>query len=225
MATFAYVRVSTSEQASSGAGAQAQADAIRTYAAANGLDGLQTFEDLAVCREACPYDRPGFSALLEQAKPGDSVVVARWDRLGTLLEVSILLRDLAKRDIRVLSVNGDPGDSPESELFRNLQLAIATYELKLIRARTRAGLAAIRRRGGRDTRRRYGYRPEGDRFIPDEYEQAVCRRIVQDVSQGRTPHRIARELSEDGISSPEGRTRWNATTVRRVYERAVATSP
>jgi Recombinase len=45
-----------------------------------------------------------------------------------------------------------------------------------------------------------------------------------DRNAGLSYERIARALSAEGILSPAGRPTWQASTVRRIYQSATATS-
>ena len=70
--TLGYARVSTQDQSLTGQVAQLQkAGAIRV------------FEDVISGKQ---FDRPGLTALLDHARPGDSLAITRLDRLGRSLK-------------------------------------------------------------------------------------------------------------------------------------------
>ena len=80
------------------------------------------------------------------------LLVAKRDRLGRdVIAVAMIERLIAKRGARVVSAAGEGTDSddPSALLMRRLIDSFAEYERALIAARTRAALAAKRRRGER----------------------------------------------------------------------------
>jgi DNA invertase Pin-like site-specific DNA recombinase len=94
-------------------------------------------------------DRPGLIGALECARPGDSLVVWRLDRLGRSLRHLIeVVRDLEVRGIALVSLNESLDTStPGGKLIFHIFGALAEFERELIRERTMAGLAAARARG------------------------------------------------------------------------------
>ena len=75
MATIAYLRVSTDEQASSGLGLEAQLAAIRAAATP---DAVFTDDGYS----GSNIERPALHAALSALKKGDVFMVAKRDRLG-----------------------------------------------------------------------------------------------------------------------------------------------
>ena len=88
-------------------------------------------------------------------------------------------------------------------------VSFAEYERELISERTKAGLAAKKRRG----------EPIGR---PRLAQPGVVRRIVMDRNAGLSFDRIAKVLEAEGILSPAGRPNWQSSTVRRIYQSATA---
>ena len=93
--------------------------------------------------------RPTLDDLLEQARPGDTVVVWRLDRLGRSLKHLIeTVGDLEARGIAFVSLREAIDTStPGGRLIFHVFGALAEFERDLIRERTLAGLAAARARG------------------------------------------------------------------------------
>ncbi len=100
--------------------------------------------------------RPQLDAMIDQLRPGDTVVVWRLDRLGrSLRHVIDTVQDLDSRGVafRSLTENIDTS-TPGGRLIFHVFAALAEFERDLIRERTQAGLAAARargRKGGRPT--------------------------------------------------------------------------
>ncbi len=90
--------------------------------------------------------RPALDALLDQARPGDAVVVWRLDRLGRSLRHLIeTVADLERRSVAFVSLTEQIDTStPGGKLVFHLFGALAEFERDLIRERTLAGLAAAR---------------------------------------------------------------------------------
>jgi len=93
--------------------------------------------------------RPALDDLLSQARPGDSLVVWRLDRLGRSLRHLIdVVADLEQRGIGFVSLTESlDTTTPGGRLLFHFMGALAQFERELIRERTMAGLAAARARG------------------------------------------------------------------------------
>ena len=93
--------------------------------------------------------RPQLDRLLDQLRPGDTVVVWRLDRLGRSLKHLIeLIEDLAEREVGFRSLTeGMDTTTSGGKLVFSIFGALAEFERSLIRERTMAGLAAARSRG------------------------------------------------------------------------------
>lgn len=132
---FGYIRVSTADQ-----NEDLQRDALHQA----GCDRL--FVDHASGKTE---SRPGLDALLEQLRPGDTLVVWRLDRLGRSLRHLIdVAADLDDRGVALVSLRESLDTStPGGRLIFHVFGALAEFERDLIRERTQAGLAAARARG------------------------------------------------------------------------------
>jgi DNA invertase Pin-like site-specific DNA recombinase len=94
--------------------------------------------------------RPSLAEVVNQLRPGDTLVVWRLDRLGRSIRHLIdFLADLDRREVgfRSLTESIDT-TSPGGRLVFHLFAALAEFERELIRERTLAGLAAARARAG-----------------------------------------------------------------------------
>lgn len=136
MADFlGYARVSTAEQ-----DASLQHDALKAAGC------LRVFTDKA---SGSLDRRPQLDRLLDQLRPGDTVVVWRLDRLGRSLKHLIgLIEELSARDVGFRSLTeGMDTTTSGGKLVFSIFGALAEFERSLIRERTMAGLAAARSRG------------------------------------------------------------------------------
>jgi DNA invertase Pin-like site-specific DNA recombinase len=100
-------------------------------------------------------DRPTLEQLLDQLRPGDTVVVWKLDRLGRSLRHLVdTVTGLAERGIGFRSLQeAIDTTTAGGKLVFHVFAALAEFERDLIRERTSAGLAAARARG------RHGGRP------------------------------------------------------------------
>jgi DNA invertase Pin-like site-specific DNA recombinase len=137
-----YARVSTLEQ-----NPALQRDALK----AAGCD--KVFEDRASGAKA---ERPGLAQALEYARPGDTLVVWRLDRLGRSLKDLIdRVQELESRGIGFKSLReGFDTTTGSGRLVFHVFGALAEFERALIRERTGAGLAAARARGRKGGRKK-----------------------------------------------------------------------
>ncbi|CAM3139862.1 DNA-invertase hin [Arthrobacter ulcerisalmonis] len=93
--------------------------------------------------------RPELDKLLDQLRPGDTLVVWRLDRLGrSIRHIIDQLHALAERGIGFRSLQETiDTTSPGGRLVFHVFAALAEFKRDLIKERTNAGLAAARARG------------------------------------------------------------------------------
>lgn len=153
-----YARVSTLDQDPA-----LQHDALT----ASGCDRI--FVDKASGKLA---SRPALDDLLQQLRPGDTVVVWRLDRLGrSLRHLLETVAGLEERGVTFVSLTENINTStPGGRLVFHLFGALAEFERDLIRERTAAGLAAARARG------RVGGRPTV--WTPDKAKAAQAMQVT-----------------------------------------------
>lgn len=137
-----YARVSTGEQT-----LDAQKDALRAAGC------VQIFSDVA---SGAKTDRTGLEAALAALQPGDTLVVARLDRLGrSMPHLVATVHELAARGVGFKSLaESIDTTSAAGRLVLHLFASLADFERELIRERTREALAAKKRRGEPVGRRR-----------------------------------------------------------------------
>src|SRR5512135_2162697 len=94
-------------------------------------------------------DRPGLDEALDFARPGDTLVVWRLDRLGRSLRHLIdAVATLAERGIGLKSLQEQIDTTTSGgKLVFHVFGALAEFERDVIRERTQAGLVAARARG------------------------------------------------------------------------------
>ena len=199
-----YVRVSTRDQAESGAGLLGQRRSIADEAERRGWH-VAWIEDAG--ESGKDLRRPGIREALAILKRGEAsaLVVAKLDRLSrSVIDFNATL-ELSRRQgwaLICLDIGVDTG-TPSGELVANMVAAVALWERRVIAARTRDALAE---------RKAAGVRLGRARVVSD----SVVARIVAESLAGRAVASIARGLDRDQIPTPSGGTVWHASTVTRI---------
>ncbi|MGC4963286.1 recombinase family protein [Gordonia sp. DT218] len=123
--------------ARAGAGSQTLEDQIDALTA-DGIEPGRIYSDGFVSVSTQP--RPGLTALLDYARPGDTAVVVGLDRLGrTTPEVLATARDLATRQIGLRSLReGIDSDDPTGAMIVGVLASLAELEEELGQARRKA---------------------------------------------------------------------------------------
>lgn len=204
MNVVAYIRVSTAEQADSGAGLDAQRQAIEAEANRRGWEVVEVFTDAGVSGKN--LNRPGLAAALEAVEGGaaHALVVAKLDRLSrSLLDFAGLMERARRKDWAIVALDlGVDTSTPAGEMIANVLATFAQFERRLIGQRTRDALAAKRAQGVQLGR-------------PREIDAATVERIRALNRAGLTPTAIARQLNDEGVPTPRN-GRWHPPGITRV---------
>lgn len=159
-----------------------------------------------------------------RARRAGLLVAAKRDRVARDVVVAATIERLvAKACARLVTADGvSAEDTPEGALQRTLMDAFAAFERAQIAARTRAALAAKRRKGERAGQVPYGYSVAADGSTLRELaaEQRVIRRVHALRERGLGIVAIAEKLNACGV--PARGARWHRTTVHRILVRADA---
>lgn len=134
-AILGYARVSTADQDLAGQRHRLEA-----------AGAIRVFADTVSGRK---FERPGLTALLDFARPGDVIAVVRLDRLGrSLRDLLTVVDDFKGRGLGFTSLEERiDTTTPGGELILHVFGALAQFERSLIGARTRDALAAARAKG------------------------------------------------------------------------------
>jgi len=220
---IAYYRVSTGRQGKSGLGLEAQREAVKTYL--NGGD-WQIVAEFTEIESGKRSDRPELEKALAAARMHRaSLVVSKVDRLTR--SVAFLSRLLeAGVDVRFADLPAIEGATGRFMLQQ--MVAVAELEAGLISTRTKAALAAAKKRG-----KKLG----GNRGVaPSAKMHKASRKAIQERADQRASdigpaikalkaagatslRAIAEGLNAQGIPTARGNGEWTATQVMRVLER------
>lgn len=225
MNAIIYTRVSTADQSESGAGLAAQSAACATYAAKAGMNVIGTFTDAGISGAAGLDGRPGLMAAVAGLRRGDALVIAKRDRLGRdQMAVLMIEKAVSRKGAAIVSADGvGNGDDPGSVFMKQVIDAAAVYERNLIKARTKAALAAKRKAGERTGEVPFGWRlDDAGRLIEDAVEQNVLAKIMACRAAGMSLRQIAAILTESKVATKKGGAAWKHTTIKSILARAAA---
>jgi len=194
-----YVRVSTEEQGSVGAGLEAQRQAIVDECARRGWSLLRVEEDVLSGRS---LKRPGLQAALGVCRSGEvsGIVVAKLDRLSrSIVGFGHLLEEARRKGFNVAALDlGLDLSTPQGELVANVIASVAQWERRIIGQRTKEALAVKRAQGVRMGR-------------PVVLSAELVERMRAARAEGLTYAAIAERLNEQGCR----RRRGAAAGIRR----------
>lgn len=214
----AYLRGSTDDQL---LGPEAQRSAIEAWASREGVHVVAWHVDTGVSGAAPLERRPALLAALDDLAAAEILVAAKRDRLARdVVAAAMIERLVAKAGARLMTADGvGAGEGPEAALLRSIADAFAQYERQVIRARTRAALAAKRARGERIGGVRLGHRlsSDGVSLEDDPAEQRAINRVLELRRQGLSQRAIVDRLNVEHV--PCRGARWHRSGVARVLAR------
>lgn len=200
-----YARVSTDEQALSGAGLDAQRSALEAECARRGLTLLATHVDAG--RSGSTLNRPALARALADldAGAGDVLMVAKLDRLSRSVHDATGLLGRGERAGWAVVALDAPVDTstPQGAAMTQVVAVFAELERRLIGQRTREALAV---------RRAQGVRLGRPRSLPE----GVAASILAARHGGEGWSAIARRLNDEGVPTAQGGRRWYPSSVRAV---------
>ena len=218
---FAYYRVSTQKQGSSGLGLEAQRAAAQAFVA----DPAQLLGEYVEVESGKKNQRPQLLAAIAAVRQtGAVLLIAKLDRLSRNAGFIFTLRDAGVEFVCC--------DMPDANtLTVGLFAVLAQHERETISKRTKEALTAKKARGAqlgtpanltREARQRgEQVRQENARAHPANKQASRVATLLQ--AQGFNLTQIARELNEAGYRTRRGKA-FHLATVSRLLTRATATA-
>lgn len=201
-----YIRVSTSEQAESGAGLAAQRATIEAEADRRGWHLVAVHEDAGLSGKSMG-GRQGLDDALAavEGEGAEVLVVAKLDRLSrSLLDFAALMERSRRKGWSLVALDlGVDTTTPAGEMVASLMATFAVYERRIIGVRTREALAVRKAEGvvlGR----------------PRVLSNEVVNRIQQARQSGQTLAAIADALNDESVPTAHGGAGWHRATIRQV---------
>jgi DNA invertase Pin-like site-specific DNA recombinase len=215
----AYYRVSTQKQGRSGLGLEAQRHAVQEFITATHSTVLAEFKEV---ESGAHSERPALQEAIRRCRlTRSTLLVAKLDRLSRNAAFLLTLRDSG---VRFLAA-----DIPDAnELTVGVLAVVAEQERRMISERTKAAMAAARRRGvklgnpdnlPRGTRKGAARATRALQAIAQARAEEVKPIIEQAQREGcETLRELAAHLNELGVTTARG-GQWNPIQVSRVLER------
>lgn len=204
-----YLRVSTADQADSGAGVEAQRQAIEQTASQRGWQLVTVLADEGMSA-ASMDNRPALAAALGLVEAGgaDAICVAKLDRLSrSLIDFAGMLDRARRHGWALIALDLGVDTTTEcGELVANVMMSVAQWERRRIGTRTREALAVKKAQGVRLGR-------------PSKTSAKTLARIVREADAGASLGKIARDLNTDRVPTSQGGAKWYPSTVRAVLQR------
>jgi site-specific DNA recombinase len=217
MKAVSYARVSSRSQEDNSS-LESQLKANRDYAAARNIEIVREVKE--VFSGAYLFDRPLLNQIRDEirAETYDALIVYDVDRLTRdTLHLGVLLHECLRFNTKIIFVQGDFENTAEGRLVLSIRGYLAEAERLKITERTTRGRKSKALAGTLSFKRKlFGYSldKDGKRHIL-ESEAEVVRKIFDDILVGSSLRRIAADLNERGIPTPQGK-KWYARSVQIV---------
>ncbi len=181
-----YIRVSTEEQAEEGQSAPAQAETLRQYCSAYGIEVYDLYQDLGFSGKRLS-DRQGLARLLEDCRLGrfDLVLVWKISRLSRNLKDLLYLIDCFEaNDVHFTSCSERFDTStPVGRMTLQLLGSVAEFERNTIVENVKLGLTEFARKGGKSTTV-LGYDNIDKSLVINEAEAGIVKLIFKLYTEG-----------------------------------------
>jgi DNA invertase Pin-like site-specific DNA recombinase len=215
----AYYRVSTLKQGRSGLGLDAQREAVQTYLNGGNWSIAAEYTEVESGKRA---DRPEFAKALAACRlHRATLVIAKLDRLARNVH---FVANLMESGVEFVAA-----DNPHAnKLTIHILVAMAEHEAEMISVRTKAALAAAKKRGvtlggfrGKvPTAKHRALSAAALRRKADSRAVDLASTIKTLQAAGATSLRaIAYGLNAQGIPTARGQGTWSAIQVARVLDR------
>ncbi len=201
----AYCRCSTTEQADSGLGVQAQIAAVKAEVERRGWTLLKICRDEGISGKS--LDRPGVTEALRLVETGQAgtLMVSKLDRLSrSLHDFAGLMKRAQTQKWNLVALDlGIDLSTPAGEFMASVMASASQWERRIIGQRTKDALAQKKAQGVRLGRRM-------------EMDLAVVDQIVSAHEAGAGWSEIARDLNARQVPTAHGGAKWYPSTVRAV---------
>lgn len=219
-----YLRVSTSKQTTGDKlGLSAQERICLSWAEKKGYSREQIiiFQDEGVSGAAPIHKRPGLTALLDELRAGDVLLVQKLDRLSRDLMTNLLLEEqLKRRRAGLVSVSGEgtDGTDPTSLLFRRILQSFSEFERGVCSARTSNAMQSLIKKNKTTGKVPYGFKADEEGNLEKNLaELLVLHKIESFRNKGLSYRAVCDKLNQLNIQNRQGRA-WNVYLVHTIWK-------
>ena len=222
MKSFGYCRVSTTDQQDEGVSLSNQQERIRAWASANGHDLAEMYVEARSGGRA--DNRPELKrAMAAACREGGILVVYSLSRFSRSVRDTLALADqLEKSGANLASLSESLDTStPVGRMFFQLMSVLSEFERNQLRQRTTSAMSHLRQHNKRISYKiplGYDLAKDGSTLQPNQREQNVISRIVEQRQTGMTLSAIAHGLADDKVATKQG-GQWKPNTVLAILRR------
>ena len=222
MKAFGYCRVSTTDQQDEGVSLNNQQERIKAWASANGHDLSGMYVEARSGGRA--DNRPELKrAMAAACREGGILVVYSLSRFSRSVRDTLALADQLERagaNLASLSESLDTS-TPVGRMFFQLMSVLSEFERNQLRQRTTSAMSHLRQHNKRISYKiplGYDLAKDGSTLQPNQREQSVISRIVEQRQTGMTLSAIAHGLADDKVATKQG-GQWKPNTVLAIIRR------
>lgn len=191
MAVYGYIRVSTAKQVAEDS-PDTQRMTIEQLALEHGLLVDRYFEDDALSGKTEPEKRPGFGALVNRIKTGDTVIMSQLNRVARRWDVlQDIISSWRRVGIRVLVKNEMDQQAYDDPIMLGVICRMADLKLKEVSITTKAGMARVARET--DAERQAKHKNRIGRPAKNQWYNKQD--IIDALNRGERPSDIARRFN------------------------------
>lgn len=198
-----YIRVSSERQVKEGQGLEIQEKSIKKYCHENNIQLINIFADEGISGAESLDKRTGLAEAIEQIKfysrtetPVTYLVAQKLDRVArnTML-LGYLEFELTRFNCSIISSEQKFEDTPDGSLMKDIIVAFASFEKKMINMRTNSGKKnKLTKRLHTSGNIPVGYMSEGENIVINEDEKEMIRFIFHQRITGHSYREIANDV-------------------------------
>lgn len=196
---------------------EGQVRIIKAFAEREGYNIIDSYVDKALTGRT--DERPSFQKMIEESKSHafNYVLVYKLDRFSrNRYDSAVYKKVLADNGVKVISATENIGDNPEGIILEAILEGYSEYYSKELAQKIVRGNYDSRSKGlftgGRVI---YGYRIVDRRYVVEENEAEIVKRIFDDIVNKKKLNEIAKNLNDSGIPYTGGE-KWDQKKLSRM---------
>ncbi|MCF2625935.1 recombinase family protein [Fusobacterium perfoetens] len=200
-----YIRVSSERQVKEGQGLEIQEKSIRKYCKENNIELINIFSDEGISGAESLDKREGLAQAIEQIKslsktnkPVDYLIAQKLDRVArnTML-LGYLEFELTRVKCSIISSEQKFEDTPNGGLMKDIIVAFASFEKKMINMRTNSGKKnKLSKKLHTSGNIPIGYKSDGENIVINEDERPIIQFIFHERITGQSYRSISNDLKK-----------------------------